>query len=363
MSLKKGFTVLEVLVSLAIFAILAAAAMSFYQHQSRKGAGAARHKMAQEAATLALMQIKRDILQAGMGLKHYPGLAIFLNEGTGTTPDALYLSFSDHLDLDVTPDIPNSFFDSSGVPGENRAWFKLDSASTSMTVTSVNSSMDKFATAALITRNSAGTASVKSTKDAGFGVSTFNAQHVINGVTYTQAQQKAMNKQDIKYDWTGSFAGQVAPAIEYRLDVDPSHEFPGTLLRNGVAILGAQSTLGGFTPDKLRPLMKVTDFQVRCQFRSGATYVWTSTLNPFTNFNVRDLRLVEVTIRYIIRDEAGGHAYPDDPDPAHPRWPKGFSISGDNNPQRSYGPWKVGGLQTIQVSPRNVVMWVYLSGS
>ena len=111
MNEKNGFTILEVMVALAIFSIVAAAAMSFYKFQPREGAISSKKKIAQEAAALALMRLKKDILGAGLGLAEREvgreDLAMFVVDGGGTVPDELYLSSAPYVDLDLTPTKPD----------------------------------------------------------------------------------------------------------------------------------------------------------------------------------------------------------------------------------------------------------------
>ena len=68
MSKRNGFTILELLVTMAVFAVVAAAALALFQFQAKSSAGSNVRKIGSEAATLALMTIQRDIERAGLGL-------------------------------------------------------------------------------------------------------------------------------------------------------------------------------------------------------------------------------------------------------------------------------------------------------
>ena len=101
------------------------------------------------------------------------------------------------------------------------------------------------------------------------------------------------------------------------------------------------------------PSVKVTDFKIRCQFRdlasaSGTTWAQLDP-NPGGTYTADRLLLIEVTVRYLVRDMQGGYATPND-------GPSGFRIEGDT----THGPWMTGGTRTITVSPRCLVLMQYL---
>jgi len=127
-------------------------------------------------------------------------------------------------------------------------------------------------------------------------------------------------------------------------------------LRNGVALAGADPLEAATSAlaSELRPLVKITDFQIRCGYKSAvATITCADCPSTAVEFQtkVKDLRLVEVTIRYLVRDPAGGFMTPDVVGPT------GYRIPNDC----TTGPWTVGGTQTFLVSPRNIVMPQYLA--
>jgi len=364
---QKGLTILELLVALGIFAIVAAAAMSFYQYQSKQGVGAARKKMAEEQIRMALSVIGRDIMQAGLGLQGREALAIFVQNGTSATdPDELYLSYSGPWDMDLTGDKPSSFYagrqssesgvkGSRGTPGQNRIWFKL-SNSTSITLKDLNAAIDANSVGSLILdvtpyfiRDPKAPADPKTT------------------VTVSQTTDQAdQYRHDVQLAWTTAYDGTAAPAVSYRLVLDSdttcnaSNESlkwsAGRLLRNGVALAGADPLEAATSAlaSELRPLVKITDFQIRCGYKSAvATITCADCPSTAVEFQtkVKDLRLVEVTIRYLVRDPAGGFMTPDVVGPT------GYRIPNDC----TTGPWTVGGTQTFLVSPRNIVMPQYLA--
>ncbi len=363
----RGFTILEVLVGLAIFAIVAAAAMTFYKFQTRESTISSRKKIAQEAATLALMRLKRDIIGAGLGLSEQEvgreDLSLFVSDGSGTAPDEIYLSSAPYVDLDLTPTESDgstprqySFFPfGSAKPGEDKSWFTLTGGDTQLVLSNVRFSVDQRSLGALIVRNGVDRFMSRG-NDSGFLVTSTPQDELTT-------EQKQEGRHDVTFSWTSGMSGgeEVAPAIRYWLNTaqDASDPRPnqnrGTLMRNNVALLGAQSTVTGFKADALAPLMKVTDFQVRCCFSDGNCSPDTVTFDD-AGYGPADLRIVEVSVSYIIksgRTSSGGYATPDDV-----KDPK-FRIVGDD----TVGRWMIGGTIVLRATPRNIVLTRYLGGS
>ncbi len=361
---------MEVLIALAIFSIVAAAAMSFYKFQTRESAVSSRKKIAQEAATLALMRLKKDIVGSGLGLAELgvgrEDLAMFVVDGGGSVPDELYLSSAPYINLDLTPTIadgrgntpqPFAFFPyGSAKPGEDKVWFALSAGDRELwnvpVLSNVNYSVDQRALGALIVRNSPVGERYKSrVNDSGFKITTSATN-----------PQKEKGQHALKFEWSSAAAGgeEVAPAVRYWLNtaedgVGPRrHQNRGTLMRNDVALVGAQATVTGFTADALAPLMKVTDFQVRCCFDDGNCSPDSVNFDD-PGYGPKELRYVEITVRYIIRSgdiSSGGFLTPNDV-----RDPK-FRIPNDN----TKGRWIIGGTIVLRATPRNIVLTKYLGG-
>jgi hypothetical protein len=163
------------------------------------------------------------------------------------------------------------------------------------------------------------------------------------------------NTQKLKLTFGTTTGGTVkryaTPAISYELkllDPDPKQMYQsGRLVRNGETMIGGAMKAGQI------PLVKVTDFKIRCQFRdlaaaSGTTWAQLDP-NPGGTYTADRLLLIEVTVRYLVRDVQGGYNTPNDALP-------GYRIEGDT----TYGPWMVGGTRTITVSPRCLVLMQYL---
>jgi hypothetical protein len=141
-------------------------------------------------------------------------------------------------------------------------------------------------------------------------------------------------------------------------------------LRNGIPVTGAGIPLIGSREGEKQPVVKVTDFQVRCGFRTTvcnfskyyedrSTACWTPDNGHQlgdTGWEIDKLRVVEVTIKYIVKDKGGGANYPANITVA------GFRLPEDdkNMTPPAHGPWALGGSQTITVAPRNVVLGYYL---
>lgn len=367
---RKGFTLLEVMVSLAIFAIIAAVAMSFFKFQTRQGAGSGRKKIAQEAATLALMTLKRDIIGSGFGVSEAKkNLALFVLNGTDT--DELYLNKAYHINMDLgvsdpsdstgTTPQPLSFFTLGqlGATGNGKAWFLMDGGATELVLSDINRTIDRHSLGALITNGTDGYLSKEN--DSSFEIE--------ETPTPPTAEQKEKGKHTLKFKWSGDAGTEVAPAVRYWLnlaeDVSESgwkrHLRRGTLYRNNTAIIGAQNSIDGLSDSLSKesnlPLVKVTDFQIVCVFDDGTgagtedAIVESPRDGNFGDigFTPDLLKFVKVKVRYIIRGgqaESGGASTPDK---IHQT---SFRIPGDLTP----GPWIIGGEYVLRATPRNLVL-------
>lgn len=364
MTKSKGFTLVEMMVSFAVFAIVAMAAYSFFHVHSKQGAGSAKRKIALESVAVAAMNMKRDIIQAGLGLSMEPALALFVTNGSGTNPDTLYISWADYLDIDLDSSKTNSFFDdpSTIVAGQGKAWFNLVTTDT-LTVPNVRySTARRDADSVIMLQGIAGSGG--STK-------------VPVGPPYPTVVQSTSNininknTADLNLKMNAAFSGKAVPAISYRLlfgtnpdgstrtttDTRQPQNNWGTLVRNGRSIAGAgdvvdASDTSRSADESQRSFIKITDLQVDCQFSDDTWVPATGSPNTFGtgSYTSANLRLVQVTLRFIIKDEGGGYLTPD-------KIPgTGYRIIGDYTP----GPWTIGGTYTFRVSPRNVVLSSYL---
>lgn len=340
---EKGFTLVELMVAFAVFAMLLSAAVAFYQVQSRTIAGSSKRKIAHEVTTAALSAIRKDIMQAGTGLRgnvtqagggerELSHLAIFVeyhDAMSPTSPDKLYLNCTDYLDMGLPPgsDYPNSYFVDAASPSIGKTWFELDSGPPP-TVRNVhaninNTTMNK----AIFLPDMPGPASVEDLELRPDGSG-------IDSITNTQTLE-------LEFQGTGG-KRYAAPAIFYELD-------GGKLKRNGETMVGGvQRENSG-----LVPAVKVTDFKIRCLFKDSGTVegVTWADLDPTPGgtYTADQLVLVEVSLRYLVRDVRGAYDTPD-------VVPGSYRIEGDYQ----QGPWTIGGTRTIQVNPRCLVLMQYL---
>ncbi len=349
---ERGLTLIELMVSFAIFSILLAGTVSFYQFQSKISAGASKRKISHEVATAALAAIRSDIMQAGTGLRgtisqagygtrpqsHMAVFVQYHDAFNPNDPDALYLNCTDYLDMSLPPgsSYPTSFFSDTSIQGVGKSWFELDSGVTDAYVEQVHANvaqatMDR----AIVIPDTPGSAYIESLTVAPDGT----------GID----PQKNTQKLKLSFGSTGG-AGKryAAPSVSYELSLlDENPTQRGRLVRNGETMIG-----GSKNPGEV-PIIKVTDFKIRCRFRDPTAADGTSwaQLDPMPggSYTVDQLLLIEVTLRYLVRDMQGGYETPND-------GPPGFRIEGD----ATHGPWMVGGTRTITVSPRCLVLMQYL---
>lgn len=387
---RGGFTVVEVVVAVAVFSIVVGAAVALSQFQAKKGAASTVRKMANEAISLAIMQIRRDIVRSGFGLLDdketgNPAirLALLPVDGTSGAPDKLLVSYSDHIEMDLDPTKQNSFFgmfseERHGLSNSTKAWVWWSLVNQSLLqMPSVNTAIDGTCIGGVITMTGTGTLAYKdSDTDGGLW-----------SVTPVSGTQNYYNKtQTLQVKWSSPFTGKVAPAIVYSLNLGPATnitldpatakdrpgDYPrGQLLRNGVPLVGAATAdIDPTTKVARPPYVKVTDFQIRCGFYIDPTHDFST---YFTNSSSRagwtpdsavfgsgsytneNLRAVEITVKYICRDKAGGNYYPYQIK-TDPKYSINSSRTPDNQDDKTPGPWSIGGSYTVIVSPRTLVL-------
>ncbi|MFC1833152.1 PilW family protein [Thermodesulfobacteriota bacterium] len=399
----KGFTILELMVSMVVFSMVLVMTISFYMFYGKKSAGSSVKKNAHEAATAALMSVRRDLMQAGLGLSrdgNFVRLALFVKDGgiftsggsTRKAPDELYISYSDFLDMDISSDKTNSFWQAIAPKDErpnsdtNTAWFYPSSGKIKITGVSAftdRSQVDSviFGDTVLVAEDEKEILSV----DAGY--STASDAVSLDKKPYEEANNRAALS--IKIPTGSSVTADVAvPAISYRVNLGEDSTLPkeywGRLLRNGQPVIGGGAPHWNLDEDKTktntfggvdRPLVKVTDFQVYCRFNIDGVdcdvfpnKCWTPyppnvTVPAVTNtfgdsakgFTVENLRVITVQIRYLSLDPAGGYESPS-------KVPKSSQFFIDPS-DTTRGPWTRVGPDSMTVSPRNIVMGSYLTSS
>ncbi len=352
---QRGFTLIELMVAFAIFAILLAAMVSFYKFQSSLIAGASKRKTSHEVTTSALAAIKRDIMQAGTGLRGkiatgssmrpQSQMAVYVDyheTSKPQDPDALYVNCTDYLDMSLPQDgFPNSFFSETSIQGQDKIWFDLESGKKIKTVDKVPAHVGHCSMNSAILIPDDGTDAYVET----MMVSPDACADPPDRTGVDPTENTKTVTLTFETDNKGSIKRYAAPAISYVLslnDTDVSKR--GRLLRNGEPMIGGVLKAGQI------PTVKVTDFKIRCQFRAAAGgTTWADLKYSGTTNTADQLLLIEVTLRYLVRDVKGGYATPHD-------GPPGFRIEGDT----TGGPWAVGGTRTITVSPRCLVLMQYL---
>ncbi len=104
----KGFTLVELMLALAVGGLLLALVLPFFWGQSTYSYNSTQSRLANQSVDLVLALLKRDILQAGFGVAAvHPELALAKTAGAdANTPDTLYLSYGDHLNIQGVTSLP-----------------------------------------------------------------------------------------------------------------------------------------------------------------------------------------------------------------------------------------------------------------
>ncbi len=95
---KNGFTLLELMVSLAILGIVVGAIFAIFGHQEESYVKGKRMKEIQETAQPAIEIIKKDLIMAGWAVD--PKMAFFIQDGGTGTSDSIYINDWTFVDED-----------------------------------------------------------------------------------------------------------------------------------------------------------------------------------------------------------------------------------------------------------------------
>lgn len=284
---SKAFTIVEMMISLLIFSIVLAGALSFLVHHSRVALETRATKLVTESANAALRIIANDVMHAGSGVAdplssgsdQHPQLGLYID--VMDESQELYLNWTGFLNYDAVP--------ADGLPVNSvfrvRGYADLNTPASNFTLLNVPDSV-KTATdiGGLIVTSKNGTWA-ESTK-------------VTSGDKKDGTQSLTFEIIDKEGGAPKTIQGQVAPAIVYRW-VKNSEDKTGNggqLFRNSVALLGdkpdANGRMGGNQ-------FKVTGFNVQCKFVDSTNQVqWSKKGSHINGFKIADLKLVRVIIDY-----------------------------------------------------------------
>ncbi len=284
---SKGFTLVEVLVSVLISAIIILMGFSFFIYQSKGSGTAAKEMVSDEEVSLTLNLLKRDIIHAQGGINQNPELAVFVTDENNKADGAyheLYINYGRILSGHFSPAV--NVFKSFAYLTQNAVAGSQFMIELPMIQTPTTPSLDAQAQglqqdflahigAAIIEPNpyAPGTIIVRD----------------VNGATTGAAGSRAC-----QFTFTGGGPGMAkynfTPATVYRwgqVQVAPGEQY-GVINRNGRLLLGGSRTL------------TVQDFRIRGLFvdTDGVTLRWTPDYKAFGLMPAANLRLIEATIRY-----------------------------------------------------------------
>ncbi|MEW6349949.1 MAG: prepilin-type N-terminal cleavage/methylation domain-containing protein [Thermodesulfobacteriota bacterium] len=333
MSTHKGFTILELLLAVTVTVVLMALVMPFFIAQSTFSYNSSQGKSTGESVELALLLIKRDLLQAGYGVKTNPCLAVYVVDGN---PDTLYINYSGYMnsrgDVEALPtetglqQSERAFLGANNVFQEDSRWaypsgtltyqgrirvsgaaLQLVGVPTEVTSTSIGAFIYKTDATSFDYADGAVDVDVKACYDAQAGAGAAYTNSCIRGESvYGDEMTNGFRFQTMTLNPQSSITGKLAaPAISYRV-------VEAGLWRNrgvsnnpwGVPILGEKKlTLS-------QPaLLEVTGFDVRCQFQDIAgNTLWSPDNGVFGagSLTAANLKQVEVTITFRTKMRSGG---------------------------------------------------------
>lgn len=256
----KGFTMTELLVSIALLGLVIASAASFFIYQSAYGRSASTMKRTRENIALAMSMIRHDVLHSGYGVGDRPRLAMWMRNKSGNVYKELYVNYGTFIRSELTSSSIDVF--------NGYAYFVPSSPTSSVPISDWSDvTFHSFEADSLLVESS----------------DPIDLSDLTNG-TVTAGQPMTSGT-------------AYAPGISYKYDSSKK-----ALLRNGEVILGGE------------PYFSVEDFSVRARFYDTATTsdfwspVSTSNIFDFDQQDINQLRAVEVTALYKMKTAEGANA-------------------------------------------------------
>ena len=291
---SKGFTLIEVLVSVLLTGVIILMGFSFFIYQSR-GAGTATKEMASdEEISLTLNLLKRDILHGQDGLNQNPELAVYVTDKNNKDDGAyheLYVNYGRFLSghFSTVSNVFKNFayFTESAPPGAGQ--FNVYPPMVQTPTTPALDAQAQQYQAAFLAH--IGAVIIEPNP---FSLGTIRVSPVVG-----QASGSAGNRyctftiSDTSVLPAGKYNFSPATVYEWKQVTAPTTgELVGVITRNGKNLLGGNSTL------------TVQDFRIRCLFvdADGINLKWTppegTETKEFTQRPPANLRLIELTLRY-----------------------------------------------------------------
>lgn len=285
---SRGFTLVEVLISVFLTAIIILIGFSFFIYQSRGSGTAAKEMVSDEEISLTLNLLKRDILHAQDGLNQNPELSVYVTDKNNKSDGAyheLYVNYARFLSghySTVSNVFKNfAYFTESPTRGQFKVYPPMVQTPTTPTLDSQAVEYQKAFVAhigaVIIEPNPFSLQTIKVSPVTGQSSTSAGDRYCTFTVTDTSALPAG------KYN--------LSPATVYervQVTAPTTGELVGVITRNGNNLLGGNSTL------------TIQDFRIRCLFvdTDGITLRWIPDYKPFNQMPPANLRLLEVTLRY-----------------------------------------------------------------
>jgi prepilin-type N-terminal cleavage/methylation domain-containing protein len=277
----RGFTLVEMMVSMLIFSLLLSGVLAFFFQQSHSMTESRAAKTVKEAVNSALRVVANDLLHAGAGIAdplsptggRFPELSLLVESVGGS--QQLYVNWSGFLDYDAIPNFgepANSVFSSRGYVD-----LGMPSSTFEMRLIPDSVKVSRDIGALIVNSNNSVTAEScnieVSEKENGKQTLTF---------TILDKEKESDSSKEVE--------GQVSPAIVYKWAQDEESDSGGRLFRNGIPLLGGLVAGNKF---------QVTGFHVQCKFSDPLKGTeWSPRDGTTAGYQMKNLRLVRVTIDY-----------------------------------------------------------------
>lgn len=275
----KGFTLVEMMVSMLIFSLLLSGVLAFFSYQSRYATESRAAKIVKESVNSAMKVVANDLLHAGAGISdpfsptggEFPELSLFIDVVDGS--QELYVNWSGFLDYDAIPSLgipANSVFQSFG-------YMDLWTAASTFDMRFVPDSVRPSRDIGGLIVNSHETVSGEMCN-----IKAWEKEGGTQTLTFSIIDKESGSSKEIE--------GLVSPAIVYKWVKNSKSGSGGELFRNAIPLLGGVVAGNKF---------QVTGFHVQCKFSdTGKSMEWSPKDGTLAGYQIKNLKLVRVTIDY-----------------------------------------------------------------
>ena len=347
---SEGFTIVEIMVVMAVMAVILLIATAFFRNQTQMSRTSTKDRSGRQGITLALTQLQRDLVQAGYGMPLYSqGALCFGDSNTASNTHnnlnpqdpnfnthvygTAWISYGDYILSSLPVAYPTSW---PSLVYNLTPMSNTDLAGGSFSIPAADNPSTSGGATPLATTYANSIGAIIYWPGAGlFGSNAVNVN--FNPPQTPNVKTDAVKGNKMATPPSGVVAQFTVPTVP-----GGTFSFTPAVVYNFVA--GNANTTGYITRNQQTWLgdrsLDILDFQVRALYGATgqATQRWAPTNADFSTLTPRDLRYVEIKIVYMILDS-------------------------DSTLETRYAQFTAGQInavtKTLRVSPRTVVLSTY----